>query len=77
MNRNDELQRLREADRIIDGAETAVMEQIADFEKQRVYGHDADLAERTLRAFTNSLVALRQHRNLIVRTIEQMDRGLI
>lgn len=77
MNRNDELQRLREADRIIDGAETAVMEQIADFEKQRVYGPDADLAERTLRAFTNSLVALRQHRNLIVRTIEQMDRGLI
>ncbi|MGE5157762.1 MAG: hypothetical protein ACM3OF_06395 [Gemmatimonas sp.] len=77
MNRADELRRLSQADRTIAGAETAIMEQIADFDKQQVDGHDTALAERSLRAFANSLSAIRDHRKLVARTIQQMDRGLI
>jgi hypothetical protein len=60
-----ELERLRKADRFIAGAEMRLMNQIAGFEKERVEALENALAERTLRAFTNSLKALRQRRELI------------
>jgi hypothetical protein len=45
------------------------MNQIAGFDKERVEAHETALAERTLRAFTNSLKALRQRRDLIANSI--------
>ena len=77
MNRDDELRRLSQADRMIAGAETALMAQIAYVDRQRVEGHDTALAERGLRAFIVNLEALKHRRELIARTISQLDRGLI
>jgi len=72
-----EVAMLSQADKLIAEAETAIIEQIAEFDKARVAGHDTTIAERTLRAFTDNLKALRERRELIVRTIQQIDRGLI
>jgi hypothetical protein len=77
MNREDELQRLREADRFIAGAEAAVVEQLAYFDKLRVDGYDTALAERSLRAFTDSLSALQDRRELVVQNIQLMERGIV
>ncbi|WP_407174850.1 hypothetical protein [Bradyrhizobium sp. STM 3562] len=77
MDRLTEQAMLRKVDRLIAGAEMAVMEQIADLDKQCVDGHDTVLAERSLRAFAGSLEALREHRRLIVQTIRQIDQGVI
>ena len=75
MNRSDKLWQLRQVNRRIAGAEMAVMQQIACFDKLCADGHDTTLAERGLRAFAASLEALRGHRQLIVSTIQQIDRG--
>jgi hypothetical protein len=77
MDRSREVAMLSQADRLIARAETAVIGQIADFDKERVAWRDTAIAERTLRAFTDSLIALRGRRELIVRTIQQIDCGLI
>jgi hypothetical protein len=69
MDRLRELESLRKADRFIADAEMRLMNQIAGFEKERVEAHETALAERTLRAFTNSLKALRQRRDLIANSI--------
>lgn len=55
MNRDDELRTLLQANRIIHGAEAALMEQIADLDKQRMGRHDTALAERGLQGFANCL----------------------
>jgi hypothetical protein len=45
-------------------------------EKLRRDGHDIRIAEETLKRFEASLHTLREHRHLIVTTIEQIDKGL-
>jgi hypothetical protein len=77
MDRDNEVRRLRHADRLIARAEAEVMQQIADLAKLRAASHDTALAERTLRAFANSLDALKDHRELIAKTILQIDGGVI
>jgi hypothetical protein len=75
MNRENELGRLQLADRLIARAEAAVMQQIADLDQRRVGGYDMALAERRLRAFANSLDALKDRRELIAMTMRQLDHG--
>jgi hypothetical protein len=77
MDRVSELRLLREADGRIANAETAVMKQIAQLDYLRVAGYGTAVAERTLLAFVGTLEALRERRELIVRTIQQIDTGLI
>jgi hypothetical protein len=77
MDRSKGVAMLSQADRLIAEAERAIIDQIVDFDKDRVAGHDTAIAERTLRASTDNLKALRERRELIVRTIQQIDRGLI
>ena len=67
---------LAQADQLIARAEMAIIELIAEFDKERVAGHDTAIAERTLRAFTDSLEALKERRELTRRTIQQIDCGL-
>ena len=76
MDRLRELEILSQADRYVT-SEMALMEQIAAFGKLRVDGPETAVAERTLRAFANSLTALKQHRELIVHMVRQLDRSLI
>jgi hypothetical protein len=76
MNRAIELQHLATADAHIAGAERVISEQKARVEKLRGGGRDAKLAEETLRAFEVNLQMMREHREVIVRTIEEIDRGL-
>jgi hypothetical protein len=45
-------------------------------EKLRRDGHDIRIAEETLKRFEANLHTLREHRHLIVTTIEQIDKGL-
>jgi hypothetical protein len=40
------------------------------------HGHGATLAEKTLKAFEINLETPREHRELIVATIERLDRSL-
>jgi hypothetical protein len=47
-----------------------------ELDKLRRDGHDTKLAEQTLKSFEDTLQTLREHRELIVKTIEQIDRGL-
>jgi hypothetical protein len=69
------LEMLSDADRLVAAAEMAVMDQIAEVDKLRVSGDETAVAVRILRAFTDSLMALKQRRELIVHTIQQMERG--
>ena len=76
MDRAAELKRLNEADAHIADAERAVAEQMAPVETLRVAGQDTAIAERELAAFQETLAVLRDHRAVIMKTIEQIDSGL-
>ena len=76
MDHNAELNRLAQADRHIADAERNVSDQLLLIEKLRRDGHDIRIAEETLKRFEASLHTLREHRHLIVTTIEQIDKGL-
>ena len=51
--------------------EGVIWGQIATIEKLRCDGHDTRLAEDTLRVFAANLEVMREHRDLIIRTIEE------
>ncbi|SPP99084.1 protein of unknown function [Bradyrhizobium vignae] len=53
-----------------------IVEQVALTENLRRDGQDTKLAEETLRVFEANLHVLREHRELIVRAIEEADEGL-
>jgi len=57
-------------------AERYVSDQLLLIEKLRRDGHDTRIAEEALKRFEASLHMLREHRHLIVTTIEQIDKGL-
>jgi hypothetical protein len=71
VDRNAELNRLAQADRHIADAEPNVSDQLLLIEKLRRDGHDI-----RIKRFEASLHTLREHRHLIVTTIEQIDKGL-
>ncbi|MDP4026759.1 hypothetical protein Q8W71_29570 [Methylobacterium sp. NEAU 140] len=76
MDRRAEVQRLNAADHHIGTAERLIAEQrlrIAYLGADNPVGTDA---ERLLRTMQQTLTVLREHRQLIVATIEQIDAGL-
>jgi hypothetical protein len=75
MNREIELRHLSAADAHVAKAERVISEQMMKVEKLRVDGHDTALAEKILRTFEANLQTLREHRDLIIRTIERIDQG--
>ena len=77
MDRQAEVQRLSLANRHIVNAERNVTGQTFELERLRRGGHDTAMAERTLENFKGLLQALCNRRKLIIKTIEQIDRGLI
>ncbi|HVX76789.1 MAG TPA: hypothetical protein VHB49_11715 [Bradyrhizobium sp.] len=77
MDRSTELRRLAEADRHISDAERAVGHQMIEIERLREGGHSTALAEETLEIFQRTLGEMQEHRRIIVRTIEEIDAGLI
>ena len=77
MDRQAELRRRHQADRHIATAEKNVTEQRVQIDKLRHDGHDVELAEKTLKAFEEVLITLQEHREIIIRTIEEIDQGII
>jgi hypothetical protein len=49
---------------------------VIELDKLRRDGHDTKLAEQTLKLFEDTLQTLHKHREHIVKTINQIDRGL-
>lgn len=58
------------AERHVAKAEQVVKDQMSVVESLRWNGHDIKLAEETLRAFEANLQVMRDHRQLIMRTID-------
>jgi ferritin len=77
LDRERELGRLSEADRHIVEAEAAVTKQIAEIEKLRRDGHNTFAAEELLKDFERSLEIMRAHRQEIISTIDEIDKGVI
>jgi len=75
MNRDLELQHLSTANEHVAAAQRLISEQTARIEKLRGHGHDTKLAEKTLRAFEASLQMFREHREVIIKVIEQIGQG--
>ncbi len=69
--RSIELQHLSLADKHLAKAERVVREQGAIIRGLRDDGHDTKLAEDTMRVFEANLQVMREHRELIVRAIEE------
>lgn len=76
MDREAELRRLEQANRHVAKAKANVDEQRDQLQRFRRDGYDVELAERGLKAFEASLATLQQHREIIIKTIGQIDRGL-
>ncbi len=76
MDRGAEVRRLNEADGHIAKAELAMTKQLSLLNKLTGEGRDTTEAEKQLRNFEDVLVALREHRGLIVDMIAQIDAGL-
>lgn len=77
MDRQAEVDHLELADRHIALAEKNVSTQRIQLRKLRGGGHDVELAEKSLKALEDTLATMREHREIIIQTIEQIDRGLI
>jgi hypothetical protein len=77
MDRNTELQRLADADRQISDAERTVGHQMIEIERLREGGHSTALAEQTLESFRRTLQVMQEYRKIIIRTINEIDAGLI
>ena len=73
--RDLERQHLSAADAHIAKGERLIRGQMATLEHLRCLGHDTSLAEATLSAFEANLKVMCEHRDLIVRTIEEIDHG--
>jgi len=75
-DRQHQLRRLSDVDQLITNAETTVTKQIRIVDELRRDGHDTSKAEATLKAFQDTLQSLRQLRQQIINSIEQIDKGL-
>ena len=72
-----DLQQLWLADRHIDRAEQIIADQQLELHRLRLKGYETALAERTLKAFEDSLLTMWEHRRIIRLVIDQIDRGLV
>ncbi|MGV7219620.1 hypothetical protein [Bradyrhizobium sp. UFLA05-112] len=77
MDRNAEVQRLAEAERHLSDAERTISHQIMDIERLRAGGHPTAVAEQLLETYRRTLKEMQEHRNEIIRTIKDIDAGLI
>jgi hypothetical protein len=75
-DRDFEVRQLWLADRHIDRAEQIIADQELELERLRLKGYDTPLLERTLEVLKDSLRTMYEHRNIIIRTIQDIDRGL-
>jgi hypothetical protein len=66
-----ERQHLSMAEGHVTKAERVIRDQVAIIESLRCDGHDTALAEETLRIFEANLQVMREHRELIIRAIEE------
>jgi hypothetical protein len=76
-DRDFELDQLLENERHINQARQRIAEQESRISKLSREGHDVRLAEMTLHTLQGGLHTMYQHREIILKTIEQMDRGLL
>lgn len=76
MNRQAEVERLAQSDRHIADAERNITKQQLLLNELPEDGHDTKTAEQMLRGFEDNLKTLHEHREIIVKTIAQMDAGL-
>ena len=76
LDRQHQLRRLSDVDKLITNAETTVTKQIITLDALRRDGHDTSKAEATLKAFEYTLLSLRQLRQQIINTIDKIDKGL-
>lgn len=76
-DRDFEVRQLWLADRHIERGEQILADQRLEVARLRLKGYDSDLAERTLETFEDSLQIMYEHRNSIIRVIEQIDRELL
>lgn len=74
-DRDFEMQQLRLADHHIERAKQIILDQELELRRLRLKGYDTELTEKTLEVFEDSLRAMYQHRDLIIRIIDQIDRG--
>jgi len=74
--RSLERQHLSLANEHVGKAERVISEQTALIENLRCDGQDTKLAEETMRVFEANLQVMREHRELILRAIEETDEGL-
>ncbi|WP_156436057.1 hypothetical protein [Bradyrhizobium pachyrhizi] len=74
--RSFERQQLSIANKHVAKAECVIREQVALIENLRCSGQDTKLAEETLRVFEANLQVMQEHRELIVRAIEETEEGL-
>jgi hypothetical protein len=75
--REFEMRHLALADRHISRAEQIVTEAGTNIERLRRNGYDVELLERALEVHQHSLQTMYEHRDIIIRTIRQIDRGLV
>ncbi|KRQ12198.1 MULTISPECIES: hypothetical protein [Bradyrhizobium] len=76
MDRQAEVEHLAQSDRHIATAEQHITKQRLLLDNLRAEGHDTKVAEEMLTGFEHNLKTLREHRAIIVKTIEQIDEGL-
>lgn len=76
MDRNAEVERLGQADRHITVAEEHIPKQRLLLDTLRKDGHDTKIAEDMLNGFEQHLKTLHEHREIIFKTINQIDDGL-
>ncbi len=76
MDREAEVRRLNEADGHVATGERHVTEQQLIVDKLRAEGRDTQEAKRLLKMMQDSLDAYREHRQLILEMIAQIDAGL-
>jgi hypothetical protein len=75
MDRRAEELRLGQAEGRIVLAERHIANQQLLIDRLRAKGQDTETAEEMLRGFEHNLKTLHEHRQVIVKTIEQIDNG--
>jgi hypothetical protein len=76
-DRDFEVSQLWLADRHINRAEQIIADHELELERLQLKGYDTALLERTLEVLKDSLQTMYQHRNIIIRIIQQIDGGLV
>jgi len=77
VDRETEKRHLADADRHIVIAERNITEQRLQVDRLGQDGHDTRLAQKMLEQFEATLAVMVENREIIIRTIDEIDRGKI